>query len=217
MRDPSTGPEEHATLQRLHERLELHHLAEPSTGSVPAEDIMSAVLGTMSGRMSARETMLLREIAGLARIIEQAKSEIADVSIGEIRGSHIPSAAGELDAIVEHTAVATQSILEGCEMLDGLAGSLDAKQAAVVQNVTTRIYEACSFQDITGQRITKVVKALKAIEAKVAMLSGAGHPAVAEMPRVQIAIGPASLLNGPMLPHEAMGQAAIDALLADFD
>lgn len=216
MRDAPAGPEGHATLQRLHERLELHHRAEPNTGSVPAEDIMSAVLGTMSGRMSARETMLLREIAGLARIIEQAKSEIADVSFGEIRGSHIPSAAGELDAIVQHTAAATQSILEGCEMLDGLAGSLDAKQAAIVQDVTSRIYEACNFQDITGQRITKVVKALKAIEAKVVMLAGAGRPAGAEIPLVQ-ATGPASLLNGPMLPHEAMAQDAIDKLLADFD
>ncbi len=217
MRESSSDPEGHATLQRLHERLELHQMAEPSASPVPVGDVTSAVLGTMSGRMSARETMLLREIAGLARIIEQAKSEIAEVSFGEIRGSHIPSATGELDAIVEHTAVATESILEGCEMLDGLAGSLDAKQAAVVQDVTTRIYEACSFQDITGQRITKVVKALKAIEAKVLMLSGGGHPAGAEIARVQIAIGPASLLNGPMLPHEAMGQDAIDALLADFD
>ena len=34
-------------------------------------------------------------------------------------------------------------------------------------DATTRIYEACSFQDITGQRITKVVKALHGIEEKV--------------------------------------------------
>jgi len=216
MRESSSDPEGHATLQRLHERLELHQAAEPCASPVPAEDITSAVLGTLNGRLSTRETMLLREIAGLARIIEQAKAEIADVSVDEIRGSHIPSATGELDAIVQHTAVATQSILDGCELLDGLAGSLDAKQAAVVQDVTTRIYEACSFQDITGQRITKVVKALKAIEAKVLMLSGAGHPAGAEIAPVQLAIGPDSLLNGPMLPHEAMGQADIDALLADF-
>ena len=42
--------------------------------------------------------------------------------------------------------------------------------AAKLQDATTRIYEACSFQDITGQRITKVVAALKAIEAKVAQI-----------------------------------------------
>jgi chemotaxis protein CheZ len=172
---------------------------EPCANPVPAEDSMSAVLGTLNGRLSARETMLLHEIAGLARIIEQAKAEIAEVSVDEIRGSHIPPATGELDAIVEYTAVATESILEGCELLDGLAGSFDDKQAAIVQDVTTRIYEACSFQDITGQRITKVVKAT---EAKVLMLSGAGDQAGAAIKRIELATEPSSLLNGPMLPHE---------------
>ena len=40
--------------------------------------------------------------------------------------------------------------------------------AAKLQDAVTQIYEACSFQDITGQRITKVVTTLKAIEGKVA-------------------------------------------------
>ena len=40
--------------------------------------------------------------------------------------------------------------------------------AAKLQDAVTRIYEACSFQDITGQRITKVVTTLKVIEEKVA-------------------------------------------------
>ena len=38
--------------------------------------------------------------------------------------------------------------------------------------VVTRIYEACSFQDITGQRIGKVVTALKAIEGRVQQVGG---------------------------------------------
>ena len=54
------------------------------------------------------------------------------------------------------------------------------------------------------------------IDTKMNVLIVVGHPAGAEIPLVQIAIGPASLLNGPMLPHEAMEQADIDALLADF-
>jgi chemotaxis protein CheZ len=95
----------------------------------------------------------------------------------------------------------------------------------VVQNVVTRIYEACSFQDITGQRITKVVATLKAIESKVGHIidvfqqdrdqrtAGKAPPLPPEGP-VDAA---ASLLNGPQLPAAAMDQSDIDALLASFD
>lgn len=204
------------TLQQLTDRLRLQQDGEVSPEHIPAEDLATAVLGTLDGRLSAREAILLREITGLARIIEQAKAEIAEVSVDEIRGSHIPSATGELDAIVEHTAIATDSILESCEELDGLMRSLDASQAVVVQAATTRIYEACSFQDITGQRITKVVRALKAIESKVLTLSGSADRFDTAVVRLQLPAQPVQLLNGPMLPQDAMQQADIDKLLADF-
>jgi chemotaxis protein CheZ len=162
--------------------------------------------------------MLLREIAGLGRIIDQAKAEIAEVNVDSIRGRDIPSATGELDAIVEHTALATNAILESCETLDRLGDSLDAAQAGIVQTAVTQIYEACSFQDITGQRITKIVKALKAIEGKVLELSGgrvANGDAIGNGADAASA-DPGTLLNGPALPQDAMDQDDIDKLLGDF-
>jgi chemotaxis protein CheZ len=171
----------------------------------------------MAERLSPTEAKLLREIAGLGRIIDQAKAEIAEVNVDSIRASHIPSATGELDAIVEHTALATNSILESCEVLDKLAETLTSAQASLVQNAVTQIYEACSFQDITGQRITKIVKALRAIEDKVLELSGGYVPPGGSDVRTDTAAqDQACLLNGPMLPHEAMDQDDIDKLLGDF-
>ena len=85
----------------------------------------------------------------------------------DITDRDIPFATDELDAIVEHTAAATHAILESCEMLDAVSASVSGEPAAKLQDAMTRIYEACSFQDITGQRITKVVTTLKMIEAKV--------------------------------------------------
>ncbi len=184
------------------------------------EEVVRAVMDTISGRLSATEAKLMDEIAGLGRIIEEAKDDIAEVSRDAIRGSHIPSATGELDAIVEHTAIATNNILEACETLDDVAGKLDTAQAEVLRGATTQIYEACSFQDITGQRITKVVKALKTIEEKVAAMSGGRSVPRGVAPasaRVASVSDPESLLNGPGLAHEAMGQDDIDKLLADFD
>ena len=115
-----------------------------------------------------------------------------------------------------HTATATDSILESCEQLEAMMGRMGREDAQTLQDAVTRIYEACSFQDITGQRITKIVAALQAIERKVAHMIAVFSPdsAAGRASREQ---APESLLNGPQLPEAAMGQSAIDALLASFD
>ena len=133
-------------------------------------EVVRAVLATMSGDLSAQETSLLAEVEALGRTIASAKAEIAALRVDDITDNHIPFATDELDAIVEHTATATNAILSSCETLDDVAGSVTGEPAARLQDATTRIYEACSFQDITGQRITKVVATLKTIESKVAQI-----------------------------------------------
>jgi chemotaxis protein CheZ len=185
-------------------------------------EMVRAVLATMRGDLSANETALLSEIEELAATVANARAEIAALGADDITESHIPSATDELDAIVAHTATATNSILECCEQLDEVSPRLSGEDAQVLQNVVTRIYEACSFQDITGQRITKVVATLKTIEAKVAHIidvfqqDGAARPPA--LPRdAAPEDSAASLLNGPQLPASAMDQSDIDALLASFD
>lgn len=207
-------------LQALTVRMRQARENEVCSDQVVVEEIVVAVLDTMHGRLSSTEAKLLREIAGLGRIIEQVKAGIAEVSVDAIRGSHIPLATGELDAIVKHTVMATDSILECCEVLDGLAVSLSPEQAVVVQGATMKIYEACSFQDITGQRITKIVKALQAIEAKIGELSSScalssspDKSASAALPLVSV-LEAGSLLSGPSLAAHAMNQSDVDNLLA---
>ncbi|MDA8249723.1 MAG: hypothetical protein M0Z28_11150, partial [Rhodospirillales bacterium] len=147
-------------------------------------EVVRAVLAAMRGAPSRRETSLLGEVEQLGRLIAAARAEIAALQVDDITASHIPSATDELDAIVAHTAAATDSILEVCETLDRLAVVQDGEAAASLQDATTRIYEACSFQDITGQRITKVVATLKAIDAKIAQIvcTFEAHPAAAPLP-----------------------------------
>jgi chemotaxis protein CheZ len=181
-------------------------------------EVVSAVLTTMSGDLSATETTLLGEVAALGRTIAAAKSEIAALRVDDIMDRDIPFATDELDAIVQHTAVATNAILESCEMLDEVASTLTGDAAARLQDAVTKIYEACSFQDITGQRITKVVTTLKTIEDKVAQITTtfgvqAGPNERREAPA---AADGSELLNGPQLPSNAMDQSDIDKLLASF-
>jgi chemotaxis protein CheZ len=181
-------------------------------------EVVTAVLTTMSGDLSAAETSLLGEVEALGRTIAAAKVEIAALKVDDIRDRDIPFATDELDAIVEHTAVATNAILESCEMLDEVAAAVSGDAAARLQDAVTKIYEACSFQDITGQRITKVVTTLKAIEAKVAQIITAfGVKREPSEPReVSSDSAPIELLNGPQLPSNAMDQSDIDKLLASF-
>jgi len=181
-------------------------------------EIVEAVLTTMSGDLSATETSLLGEVQALSRTISAARKEITELRVDDIMDRDIPFATDELDAIVEHTAVATNAILESCEMLDEIAATVTGDAATKLQDAVTKIYEACSFQDITGQRITKVVTTLKTIEDKVALIITTFGVAVgSNEPRESApAATGTELLNGPQLPSNAMDQSDIDKLLASF-
>jgi chemotaxis protein CheZ len=191
------------------------------------EATVRAVLTTMAGDLTAKESALLAELEGLGRTIARAKAEIAALKVEDIRDAHIPSATDELDAIVDHTAHATNEILDCCETLEQLQSELLGDAAERLQGAVTRIYEACSFQDITGQRIGKVVTALKAIEGRISSIVSAasGMPGPEAAPAVAAADAPRNdkrtegekLANGPQLPGSGVSQSEIDRLLASFD
>ena len=189
------------------------------------EATVRAVLATMAGDLTAKESALLAELEGLGRTIARAKAEIAALKVEDIRDAHIPSATDELDAIVEHTAHATNEILDCCETLEQMQSELSGEAGDKLQGAVTRIYEACSFQDITGQRIGKVVTALKAIEGRISTIVSAASgmpgpeaaPAPAAQPRDEKRTEGEKLANGPQLPGAGVSQSEIDRLLASFD
>lgn len=181
-------------------------------------EVVRAMLDSMSGDIDAGDLRLYREIESLADYIHAAKAEIAALRPGEIKNEFIASATDELDAIVGATEAATNEIMDAAEHLESLTPMMDAQVAERLTEITTRIFEACTFQDITGQRITKVVKMLKEIEGRVENLvkvfgSDVDIPAGKKS---EIVIDE-DLLNGPQLPSTAADQAEIDRLLASFD
>ena len=200
----------------LQRRIKEFEVRYPDAKSDVIADVVVSILSSMSGDMSAREAALLHEIGTLGQAVADARLEIAALRVDDITMSYIPCATDELDAIVAHTAAATNAILEVCETLDALGAAMDSAEAGRLQDATVKIYEACSFQDITGQRITKVVVTLKTIERTIARIVDTFgiQPAPAEpsgRPRTD------GLLNGPQLPAAAMDQSDIDKLLASFD
>jgi chemotaxis protein CheZ len=175
-------------------------------GAAPLLASIEALIATGGDAVSA-DQRLFAEVARLALLIQQAKQEIAALGASEIGGRFIPEAKDELDAVVGATEAAADAILSAAETIESEAAGLAAAAAAPIRAAVTRIYEACNFQDITGQRIGKVVRTLQHIEARVLRLLGPiddTPPAVAaEAPRLE---------NGPQLAGAAHGQAEIDAI-----
>ncbi|HEU0118646.1 MAG TPA: protein phosphatase CheZ [Alphaproteobacteria bacterium] len=152
-------------------------------------------------------------IEDLAKIIARARREVAALKPDNIKFDHIMPSHDELDAVVLATEEATNKIMDECEAITALTTSCSPETAQALTASITRIFEACNFQDITGQRITKVVNALKQIDYKIdAMLRALGEEAMASSASVP---STTSLLNGPQLPKHAPTQAEIDQMFGE--
>jgi chemotaxis protein CheZ len=184
-------------------------------------EIVSSLLDSLQGDLSPTDLKVYGELESLARYIVQAKAEIKAIRPEEIPDRDIPQASGELDAIGAHLEQATGTILDCCERIEKVAGEVQGPCGEQLGECVTRIYEACNFQDLTGQRITKIVATLQAIERRIVLLVRAfgdrREPVVSPPePAEDERTGDERLLNGPQHPASSNSQADIDALLAGF-
>jgi chemotaxis protein CheZ len=110
--------------------------------------------------------------AKLASIHEQ----IAHVVAAPVAATH--NSGVELEAVVQATENAANQIMEAAEAIASWlqAGGDPAALPAVTQQVNA-IFEACTFQDLTGQRVRRAIEHLQQVET---MLSGMMHDAPVE-------------------------------------
>ncbi len=194
------------------------------------EKVMDSVAAARPGngkdfKQDVEEKDFKQDIKELADYITVARDEIKSLKPNEINSVYLPVAHDELGAVVGATEHATLSIFEAVESIQDLVPRMDPDMAATVADAVTRVYEACSFQDITGQRVSKVVKALQRIEVKVTDLlktfgedPGTRTAKNKASPIIIDPTGPdADLLKGPQMLKESNTQAEIDAILASFD
>lgn len=197
--------------------------------SVPIErigEIVDGILTRLDGEATGPGLKLYRDVEALAAYIDATKAEIASIRPQDIRDDHIQAASDQLDAIVGDTEKAAGAILDAAEEIEAVAGRVDPKAAEEIRTAVTSIFEACNFQDITGQRITRVVRALKDIERKVAAIvtayalqSGAKTAKPARKKKASVAKGKPKdqeLLDGPQLPDAAKSQDDIDTLFSSL-
>lgn len=189
--------------------------AEAQPAAVPA------AAPTASPDKSASENEELKtQLSDLSNAIAETKRELASLRDPNVKSAvQVKSATQELDAVVEATESATNDIMTAAEQIDDLASRLrsqatsqtDQALAEEINERVVNVFEACNFQDITGQRITKVVTTLAFIDERVSkMMDMWGAEAVEGQ-----ATGTGhddDLLNGPALDGMGSSQDDIDAL-----
>jgi chemotaxis protein CheZ len=169
---------------------------------------------------------LKSELGIIHGAINRTKQEIATLHVTGFRGDSMSRMTHELDAVVSGTEQATQTILEMVEDIDQFATTLieqakegsDQELGRAIQERVVKVFEACNFQDITGQRISKVVNTWKFIEGHVDQMMqiwggiDAFKEFIPEAPPEKT--GDDALLNGPKLEEDAghVSQDDIDAL-----
>jgi chemotaxis regulatin CheY-phosphate phosphatase CheZ len=112
------------------------------------------------------------ELVEMSEAIARTRREIAQIKPSHHFDKQLVGASAELENIVEATEKATSDILQAAEEIQEAAWTLREKgiEPALCDKIDQRatdIYTACSFQDITGQRTEKVVKALRFIEQRI--------------------------------------------------
>lgn len=194
--------------------------------SPPDETLRAALRAELEPRLAELRSFMDRRIAELSAEVH-AGVELADLSetriAGDIARMHeqiaqlvaAPAAATrnsglELEAVVQVTEDAANTIMGAAEAIgDWIAAGRDAAGAPAIVERVHAIFEACAFQDLTGQRIRRAIQHLQQVEGTLtALLPGVDVP---ERPRVNVP----TQMRTVEAPEGAadLAQAEIDALL----
>ncbi|MEE7439763.1 protein phosphatase CheZ [Methylobacterium oryzae] len=165
--------------------------------------------------------LLRTQLLSISDAIARTRQEIADLR----QEQETSRARDELLAVVQGTEDATNAILTASEKVDTLARGIvrrsgeDANRAdaQAIQIEMQTIFESCNFQDLTGQRISKVVRTIVLVEERIGEMlrvwSGPGDAPSRPNPTADTRSEEAALLNGPVLPGDAsVSQDTVDAM-----
>lgn len=194
--------------------------AEGSRTSVTLKQVVVSLDRTVA-RLGGESKLEGRDVAAYLRalgsILRRVCADLETAQPIRIINEELPGITTELEVVSKEVFGATEKILENAEKIDE-----NAEDAAVVAEAVMQIFEACSFQDITGQRITKITGRLRSVETRARATSAAVDAGIdadlrADLEALdQVKEGDEALLQGPQTKGGS-SQEDIDALLAEFD
>ncbi|PIW27834.1 MAG: hypothetical protein COW30_09250 [Rhodospirillales bacterium CG15_BIG_FIL_POST_REV_8_21_14_020_66_15] len=174
--------------------------------------------------METREELelLQAEILNLFNYIQRVRKEVAAITRTDEGDGRFNNMSDQLDAIVRATEDATNSIMEvveqNSETIQAIREKTDNPEIAALldelENNSSNIFEACTFQDITGQRVTKIARSVTYVESRVNSLIqifGKEHIENVELDE-EVKNEDEKLLQGPQLEGQGVTQDEIDKL-----
>jgi chemotaxis protein CheZ len=198
---------------------------------VPTQTIITNIAEAY--RREVLEVVKLRdEMQQIQNAIQETKRQVVSLHSGASSNVTVNDAAGELGAVVIDTESATNKILGAAEHIEMLAGVIQSEvtvecknqRAGEIATEIMAIYEACNFQDLTGQRIARVCETLEFVESKVSRmadiwggldsLSAIMASELEAFNEERMALGTHGLAVGPAMAgsKDHVGQDDIDAL-----
>ncbi|MBF0562824.1 MAG: hypothetical protein HQL37_12585 [Alphaproteobacteria bacterium] len=129
----------------------------------------------MSTSSHSQHDALKAEIAKLFSYIQRVKVEIASIKHPKYAIDQFGKVADQLAAIVASTEDATNTIMESAEVIGSTVSQIEemvrypeaVAQHEKITEAVNSIFEACTFQDLTGQRITKIIRTMNLIEGTI--------------------------------------------------
>lgn len=198
----------------------VHDVVGQAVGAPPADGEASAP--TAGGDYM---DLIHLELVELLDRIHHTRAEIASLRPREGDHDQIVTATAELESVVQATEQATGDILEAAEHLQGIAEAMAAMGdgtgsgfADQIEAEATKILTTCSFQDLTGQRITAAINTLLYVEESLTRVvelwgitAGTGDGNIMRN-RPDDDRPDKHLLNGPQADGQGVSQEDIDAL-----
>jgi chemotaxis protein CheZ len=232
--DGDVGPMHHEIMNELRAiRAQMgtavHSATTETIGASVSREVAEAhaLLDTYRAQIEQCEKLKV-ELDLIYDAINRTKREIAVLHSKSFNGEEMAKVNGELGAVVGGTEQATQQILEAAEAIDNAASALSKvtspdQQKILSEEIQERvvsIFEACNFQDLTGQRISKVMTTMKFIENHITVMMdiwGGVDAIKAHAPAIiDTREGDDRLLNGPKLDGDD-GHASQNDIDALFD
>lgn len=159
------------------------------------------------------------EVEAVGDYVTRLRKEIARLRLNQILTKSIPSCRNDLSGARSATEEATHTIMSASEAVLGSTQTDFDAYRVEVEAALLEILQACSFQDLTGQRLTRALEAIAQIEKRLQRF--AKNVRIADAAEifdrtaiVQEARRETLLVEGPQDFGKAIHQSDIDKLFS---
>ena len=194
----------------------LAHLGDTIAPEANLAEVLGAfetIITTLQDSMNECDTHINAGLQSVKEIIQSSSDELADLPLWNI--AHLKEAKEEVSIVVNATECAANQIMAHAETILNADSSVPEAYNNCVTDAVMQIFEACTFQDITGQRLSRVTEEFNAVESQVVRsmkIIGIDCPATDSVATDKDRNKRDPLLNGPANEGEGVAQEDIDAL-----